>query len=202
MNARPGSDIAKFVIPAAIGLWLVGVLVSQARVPAWLQAAAVVAVIVLIFGLVGFLILRQSGWRDLARRHPAQGARAAAWKTCRTAVMSSVSRDSPHYVRQRMRLHFIVRVDADESALHLSAPPVLDLLLPPISIAWPAIAGMQRFEASGRIAPMREPGSFFNFLYDPGYVGSFVEIEIAEPKRFLQIPAQLVGESRRARAIP
>lgn len=195
MNAKSGNDVAKVVIPAVIVVWLVGSLISGEGVPGWVVAIAAVAFALFIPALVAVLIMRQTGWREIARRYPGNSAGVPAWKTCRTAIMSTVSRDSPDHRQRSMRLHFILRVAADEHALHLSAPPVLDLLFPRISIPWAAIAETRRFEASGSIPAQSNPGSLVNVAYDPGYRGSFVEIELADPEWFLQLPEALVVAS-------
>ena len=67
---KPTGDLAKFIIPSAIGLWLVSLVTFKGGAPAWAQVAVGVAMFAFIAGLVGFLILGQSGWRELARRYP------------------------------------------------------------------------------------------------------------------------------------
>jgi hypothetical protein len=83
-------------------------------------------------------------------------------------------------------------VGSDEHALRISAPAIAGLLFPPIRIPWPAIASARMFDASGWIKPPSAPGTVFQAMYDPGYTGTFVEIEIAEPRYFLQLPANLL----------
>jgi len=191
------NDIAKFVIPAVFAFMLLS-MIDLDGVPAWLMFAGGVAGVVLIASLVGFLILRQTGWPELARRYPAHGAHAGVWRTCRTAVMSAVSRDSPDYRRRKMLLFFLLRVGSDERALHLSVPALLSRLLPPLRIPWAAVANVHHFDASGRPGAQIEAGSLFNYMYDPGYTGSFLEIEIAEPTCFVQVPAHLFSEMPRS----
>ncbi len=189
MNRKPNENIAKFVIPTAIAFWLAGIVVFREGVPSWVQVVAGVTMAAGIAGLVGFLLLRQSGWGELVRRFPAGGEKPRAWHTCPSAVMATVSMDSPDYVRSRVRLNFVLRAAADESALHLSTVPPFSLLLPPIRIPWSAVKSVRHFDASGWIAPASEPGMIFQLSYDPGYRGKFMEIEIAQPHCFLQLPA-------------
>jgi len=189
MKRKPLGDIAKFVIPAAIAFWLAEIVVFREGVPSWVQVVAGVAMVAGVAGLVGFLLLRQSGWAELARRFPAGDEKPRAWRTCPSAVMATVSMDSPDYVRRRVRLNFVLRAAADEIALHLSTAPPFSLLLPPMRIPWSAVKSLRHFDASGWIAPASEQGTFFQLSYDPGYRGKFMEIEIAEPRCFLQLPA-------------
>jgi hypothetical protein len=193
LTAKRGTDNARFIIPAAIGLWLVSILVFSDRVPGWLQVAAGLAMFLFIAWLVAFLILRQSGWHDLARAYPARPPLAGAWHTCRTAVMAGVSLDSPEYERRKVRFNFIVRVGADDQALYVSALPILRPLLPPIRIPWPAMANARYFDAAGWVNAPPDPGALLQLTYDPGYKGQFVEIEIREPKIFLQLPTHLLA---------
>ncbi|HEX7052571.1 MAG TPA: hypothetical protein VF211_01400 [Burkholderiales bacterium] len=193
MKRAGGADIARFVIPAAIGVWLVGIVISREGVPGWVRVAAGVATAAFILALLGFLLVRQSGWRELARRYPGDRLRAASWRSCRTAILSRVGRAHPAFRRSRLVLRFLVRVDADERALHLSLPWPVALVLPPISIPWSQVAAIERFEPPGWMPPQGEAGTVANVLYDPGYRGGFFEIEVAEPTWFLQLPAHLVG---------
>jgi hypothetical protein len=195
LTARRGTDNAKFIIPAAIGLWLVSILVFSDRVPGWVEVAAGLAMILFIAWLVAFLILRQSGWHDLARAYPARPPLAGTWQTCRTAVMAGVSLDSPEYERRKVRFNFIVRVGCDDQALYVSALPILRPLLPPMRIPWSAMANARYFDASGWVNAPRDPGALLQLTYDPGYKGQFVEIEVTQPKIFLQLPAHLLAEA-------
>ena len=120
--AERGTNNAKFIIPAVLALWLVSTLLTNKSVPGWLKGISGVAMGVAIVGLIVFLFLRQSGWRELARRYPAVPALAAdRWRTCRTAVLSRVALDQGSYERSKVRLSFIVRVGSDDQALYLSA---------------------------------------------------------------------------------
>ena len=120
--AERGTSNAKFIIPAVLALWLVSTLLTNKNVPGWLKGISGVAMGVAIVGLVAFLFLRQSGWRELARRYPEVPALAAdRWRTCRTAVLSRVALDQGGYERSKVRLSFIVRVGSDDQALYVSA---------------------------------------------------------------------------------
>jgi hypothetical protein len=190
------SDNAKFIIPAAVALWLLATLVSRDGVPGWLKGLAGVAMVVSIAGLVAFLFLRQSGWRELARRYPAVPALAAdRWRTCRTAVLSRVGLDQPAYERSKVRLSFILRVGSDDQALYVSAISFLRALLPPLRLPWNAIARVRYFDPAGWVQPVRSPGALLQLTYDPGYTGHFVEIEVAEPTVFVQLPVALLTEA-------
>jgi len=195
LTAKRGADNAKFIIPAAIGLWLVGSLVFDDQAPGWLQVVAGLAMLVFIAWLVAFLILRQSGWHELARAYPAKPPLAGTWQTCPSAVMAGVSLDSPDYERRKVRFNFIVRVGADDQALYISALPILRVLLPPMRIPWSAMANARYFDASGWVKAPRDTGALLQLTYDPGYKGQYLEIEITGPKFFVQLPAHLLAEA-------
>jgi hypothetical protein len=194
--AERGTSNAKFIIPAVLALWLVSTLLTNKNVPGWLKGVAGVAMGVAIVGLVVFLFLRQSGWWELARRYPAVPALAAErWRTCRTAVLSRVGLDQPAYERSKVRLSFILRVGSDDQALYVSAISFLWPLLPPIRLPWNAIARVRYFDPAGWVRPTRDRGALLQLTYDPGYTGHFVEIEVAEPTVFVQLPAALLTEA-------
>lgn len=185
MSGTARNDIAKAVIPAVIAMWLLSMFVFRDGVPGWVQALAGAAMGIAIAGLIAFLLLRQTGWHALARHFPAGGARPPAWRVLASAVMAPVGMEDPDYVRSRVRLVFVLRAGMDEQALYLRIPA----LLPPMRIPWSAMTRIRYFDASGWVAPTSEPGSFFQLAYDPGYRGKFMEIEIAEPRCFIQVPA-------------
>ena len=194
--AERGTSNAKFIIPAVLALWLVSTLLTNKNVPGWLKGLTGVAMGVAIVGLVGFLFLRQSGWRELARRYPAVPALAAErWRTCRTAVLSRVGLDQPAYERSKVRLSFILRVGSDDQALYLSAISFLRPLLPPLRLPWNAIARVRYFDPAGWVRQVRDRGALLQLTYDPGYTGHFVEIEVAEPTVFVQLPVALLTEA-------
>jgi hypothetical protein len=196
VTARP-VDNAKIIIPAAIAMTLVAPLVFSDRVPGWLQAVAGVAMFLAIAGLVAFLFLRQSAWRELARTYPVTRPLTGNWKTCPSAVMAAVSLEDPEYERRKVRLNFIMRVGSDDEALYVSARPILRALLPPMRMPWSAIARARYFDAPGWVKAPRDPGTVVQVAYDPGYRGRFVEIEVTEPSVFLQLPADLLTEALR-----
>ena len=194
--AERGTSNAKFIIPAVLALWLVSTLLTHKGVPGWLKGIAGVAMVVAIVGLIAFLFQRQSGWRELAPRYPAVPTLATdRWRTCRTAVLSRVALDQPGYERSKVRLSFIVRVGSDDQALYLSAISPFRLLLPPIRLPWPALARVRYFDPAGWVQPARDRGALLQLTYDPGYTGHFVEIEIAEPTVFVQLPVALLTEA-------
>jgi hypothetical protein len=194
LNKQP-DHIAKTVITLALGMWVVGIIMTRPGFPSWLHGPIAIAMGATIVFVVGFLILGESGWRDLSRAYPGDRGFRGPWRTCRSAVMAAVSLDDPHYVRRRVRLSFILRIGADERALHLSGPVIVRLLLPPISIPWPEIAKARFFEGPGWTTAPSEPGALVQAMYDPGYSGEFVELEIAQPNYFLQLPVALLKEA-------
>lgn len=194
MNRKPSPDIAKVVIPLVIGLWLVAIFVFRPGVPGWAQTAIAFAMAAVIVFVVAFLLLGQSGWRQLAHAYPAKPPLAGSWMVCPTAVMSQVSVDDLEHVRRRVRLNFILRTGCDENALYFSAPVIVSALLPPIRIPWSAIAKARFFDAPGW-TPTSNPGALVQLTYDPGYKGKFLEIEIGEPNYFLQVPADLLTQA-------
>ena len=195
MDRKPAPDIAKVVIPLALGVWLVGIFAFRTGVPDWAKVTIAFAMAALIAFVVGFLILGQSGWRQLARAYPANPPLSGPWTVCPTAVMSQVSVEDPQHARRRVRLNFILRTGCDANALHISAPALVSALLPPIRIPWSAIARARYFDAPGWIVPASNPGTLLQVAYDPGYKGKFLEIEIAQPNYFLQLPADLLTQA-------
>jgi hypothetical protein len=146
--------------------------------------------------LIGYLLSSQSGWRRLARRYRAAPPFAGVWRRCRAAVMSTEALDSPGYRAHRVRLDFVLRVGVDAEALFVSAMPLFAPLFPPVRIPWQAIARVRYFDPSGWYSgPQRASGFVFQLTYDPGYTGHFVEIEVAEPRTFLQVPVAAVADA-------
>jgi hypothetical protein len=194
LNRKPSPEIAKVVIPLAIGLWLVGIFAFRPGVPGWAKVAIAFAMAAAILFVVGFLFIGQSGWRKLAQAYPAKPPLPASWTVCPTAIMSQVSVEDPEHVRRRVRLNFILRTGCDANALYISARPIVSALLPTIRIPWSAIASARFFAAPGW-TPTSNPGTLVQLTYDPGYKGRFVEIEIGEPHYFLQLPADLLSQA-------
>lgn len=178
-------DNSKFIIPAAIVFWLVGIFVFKNETPDWLKIVVAFVLFVSIVVLVGFLFLRQSGWRKLVRKFPLTEPFNGELKTCQTAVIDSISIADPGYTKPKVRLNFIVKVGSDAQALYISTIKILSALLPTIRIPWSAITSAKYFDASGWIKAPSSPGTLINLQYDPGYKGQFLEIEISEPKMFI-----------------
>lgn len=188
-------DNWKFIIPTAIGLWLLLPRVLESNLPPWAKVSVCVAAALLIAGLVGFLLVRQTAWFDLAQRYPARLPVSEPWRWCRTAVLSRAALDAPTYEQEKVRLHSILRVAATHDALNLAAIPVFRPLIPPVQIPWSAIAHARAFDGSGWIQPPSNPGAFFQLSYDPGSKGRFAELELTDPRLFIQLPAEALGSA-------
>jgi hypothetical protein len=193
--AKKRIDNATFILPLILGVALVGILVQYGILAAWMETLAYITLGATIPFLIGYLFVRQSGWRDLARKYPADPALAGEWKTCRTAILSTEGLDSPDYKSHKVVLIFIVRIDADDQALYVSAKWFFSLLLPPMRIPWSAIARVKYFDPSGWSNYNPQPGFLFQLNYDPGYKEQFVEIQVAEPTTFLQLPVGLLKDA-------
>jgi len=183
---------ARFILPLVGAVLVIGLLARYGHLAAWLGALAGVGTFAAIPALIGYLFVKQSGWRDLSRRYPAGSPAAGEWKTCPTAIAAIEPLDSPEYETHKVRLNFIVRVADDDQALYVSTIALLAPLFPPMRIPWSAIAAVRYFDPSGWYRYPRTAGLVFQLNYDPGYKGLFVEIQIAEPSRYLQLPAALI----------
>jgi hypothetical protein len=191
-------DNWKFIIPAAIGFWLLMPIVFTPGRPGWVYPLAGVACFLFIAGLVGFLLLRQTAWHELATRYPARGPVPGPWRHCRTVVIARVPLDDPTYEQQKVRLVHILRAATTPDALHLSAIPPLRLLVPPLQIPWAAISRARGLDASVWVRGPRDPGALIQLTYDPGYTGEFVELEVREPHMFMQLPAPALGDAAKS----
>lgn len=186
-------DNWKFIIPTAIALWLLMPVVFAPGRPGWVSALAGVAFFLLIAGLVGFLMLRQTAWHELARKYPARVPVPGPWRACRTAVVARVPLDDPAYERQKVRLVNILRVATTPDALNLAAILPFRPLLPALQIPWSAIVQARVLDASGWVSGPRDPGALVQVTYDPGYKGEFIELQLREPEVFIQLPAPALG---------
>lgn len=190
---------AKVIIPTAVAAWLVGIVVSRPGTPGVIQAAFVVAFVVAI-PLIVFYLMAESGWRALARGHRAVVPFNGPWRLCATGQMAPVSVDHPDFRRIKMRfIGGTLRIGTTDDGLYLSTLfsklPVLQLFFPTVRIPWSAIRSARAFEAPGWFTPLREPGTLLQVAYDPNYTGKFIEIEVGEPPVFLQLSAEILGES-------
>jgi hypothetical protein len=193
--AQKRLDNARFTLPLILGVLIIGLLARYGVFSALLRNLATLATIAAIPALVAYMFIDQSGWRDLARKYPATLPIMGTWRTCRTAILSGFSPDDPNYERHKVRLSFIVRVKADDEALYVSSVPVFTLLFPPLRLPWSAIARVRYFDPSGWYKYSSGAGLVFQLNYDPGYKEQFVEIQIADPLTFLQLPVALLTEA-------
>jgi hypothetical protein len=187
---------ARYIIPFAIGTWLLFIAVFATGAPGALQAAAVVVFVVATPALVLFL-LGEAGWRRLAREFKAREPFNGEWKLCPTGQMALVSVDHPQFGRRKARFLSVLRTGTDPEALHFSTLgsgiPVLSYFFPRLRIPWSAVTSARTFEAPGWVTPVRDPGTLLQVEYDPNYTGTFVELVIGEPPVFVQLPAALFG---------
>jgi hypothetical protein len=187
----------RLIIGAAIGLWLIGLLITD-ETPGWVAAVFSVFAFFGIVGLVAYLMTRGTGWQALARRFPQGGAYTGELRRCRTFQMVAIHPD------QGLGTRFsggIVSVGSTDEALYIVMPSVVRFLFPSIRLPWSAIASAKPFEAPGWVKPMAEPGAVFQAEYDPGYRGEFVELETTEPKTRIRIPLYAIGDARKHLAL-
>jgi hypothetical protein len=187
-------DNWKFIIPTAFGLWLLMPIAFSPGRPAWFYVAVGVGCFILIGGLVAYLILRNSGWIELARRYPTQQSPPGPWRNCRTVVMALVPLDDPGFEQAKVRWVSILRAATTDESFHLAPIPPLRPLLPALEIPWTAVQQARPFDARGWVRGPQEPEALIQLNYDPGYTGAFVELELREPTVFLQLPLAALGE--------
>lgn len=188
-------DNARIILPLVAAVLVLAWLIQAGMLPTWLTNLGWAPLFAAVWFVIGYLFVKQSGWRALARKYPAEPPLRTPWRTCPTAVMATVELGSASYERRKVRLNSIVRVGVDDQALYVSAIWVFALLFPPMRIPWSAIARVRYFDPSGWYKYTPKPGMVFQLNYDPGYTGQFVEIQIAEPTTFLQLPAGLLSEA-------
>ena len=190
---------AKVIIPLALAAWLGGIVVFREGVPAVFEVAYVVAFAIAVPVTV-FYLIGEAGWRALSKRYRASVRFAGTWKLCPTGQMALVSVDHPEFHKVKMR--FVggsLRVATTADALHLttmiSGLPVLRWFFPALQIPWSAVSKAHAFEAPGWFSPASEPGTLLQVAYDPNYTGKFIEMELGDPSVFVQLPAEILGES-------
>jgi hypothetical protein len=181
--------------PYVLGLLAVfGILLSLAQsghLPIWIPY---VLLGISVPFLIVFLMVHQSGWHRLAAHYPLRSGFAGPWRTCRTVVLSPVAQGARGYESSKVWLVFAMRVGADEEALYLSGASVFRPVFPPVRIPWSAIDHVRYFEASPWVN-LSPPVKTIRFNYDPGYSGPFVEIQVADPSVFIQVPRAEVKEA-------
>lgn len=177
----------RLVIGAAIGLWLIGLLITD-ETPGWMVVVFAVCAFVGILGL----ITRGTGWQALARKYPEDTpAYTGELRRCRTFQMAAADPE------QNLGTRFsggIVSVGSTGEALYLVMPSVVRFLFPTIRLPWSAIASAKPFEAPGWVKPMVESGAVFQATYDPGYRGDFIELETTAPKTRIRLPKYAFGD--------
>jgi hypothetical protein len=186
---------ATSAVGAVAVLALLTILSLTGYLPEWISRAILgTGLFVATFGLVLVLFVRQSRWRRLSARYPASPAFTGTWRTCRTSIVSPVALGESGYRQNKVVFIFAMRVGADEQALYLSGASVFRLLLPPVRVPWSAIVRVRHFEAN---AWTDRPQALHTvqFVYDPGYSGPFVELEVADPHLFIQLPAAQIKEA-------
>ncbi len=193
--ARKTFDNSKFILPFVSIVFLSVLAAQYVRFPTFLIIVAGVAFAAGVLCLIAYLFVRQTGWRDLWHKYPAARTMTDASQTCRTAILATVGLDDPNYRRSKVRLNFIVRVRSDDQALYVSAIRLFALLFPPVRVPWAAIAKVKYFDPSGWYTYSGKAGFAFQLNYDPGYAEQFVEIQIAEPTTFIQLPTALLREA-------
>lgn len=190
---------ARVIIPAAIVIWLLGIVVFREGAPAVVQGVYIVAFAIGVPFMV-FYLMAETGWRALAKSYREIAPFAGSWKPCATGQMALVSVHHPDF--QRMKMRFVggsLRVGTTADALYLSTLfsrlPVLRWFFPILQIPWSAVSKAHAFDAPGWFRPASEPGSLLQVAYDPNYTGKFIEMEIGEPPVFLQLSEEILGEA-------
>ncbi len=186
-TSRPG----RYVLAGVLAVLVVAALIESSRLRDVLLGFLAVGAVA---SLVLVLFVNQSRWRQLLARYPAVPPFAGPWRRCRTTIVSRVALGEPGYRRHKVVFIFAMQVGADPQGLYLSGASVFRLLLPPIRLPWSAIVRVRHFEAN---AWNDRPPSLHTvqFVYDPGYSGPFVEIEVADPKTFIQLPVEQIKEA-------
>lgn len=190
---------AKVIIPFVLVTWLASVVLFRAGTPAVVEAAFAIAIAVAIPVMV-FYLMAETGWSTLARRYRARESFNGVWRPCPTGQMAHVSVNDPAYQRNKMRLvGGTLRLGTTGEALYLSMlfsrVPILGRFFPDVRIPWSAVMTARTYEAPGWFRPQSEPSTLFQAAYDPNYTGTFVELVVGEPPVFLQLPADLLGET-------
>lgn len=188
----------RLIIGAAIGIWLIGLLITD-KTPGWVVAVFGVFAFFGIAGLVAYLMTRGSGWQALAKKYPDETpAYSGELRRCRTFQMAAADPEQNPGTRFSGG---IVSVGSTGEALYLVMPSVVRFLFPSIRLPWSAIASAKPFEAPGWVKPMVESGAVFQATYDPGYRGEFVELETTAPKTCIRLPLYAIGDARKHLAL-
>lgn len=82
----------KLIIGAAIGLWLLSLMITD-KTPGWVEAAFGIFFFLTVAGLVAFLMTRGSGWHALAGKFPQRAPYTGELRRCRTFQMAAVDSD-------------------------------------------------------------------------------------------------------------
>lgn len=192
------NQIAKVVIPLAIGAWLIGGLVMRPGVPGWAVGLFTVCFVAAVLGTL-FYFFTHGSWAELAKRYPVKQPFSGTWAACPTLHVSSVSWNDPDYNRTKMRFVGIMRFGMTEQDLHahtiFSSVPGLSLMFPAAQIPWSAIKSAQMNQQSGMVQAPRSPGTLFQATYDPGFSGEVVELAVGEPPIFMQFKSDVLGAS-------
>lgn len=191
---------ARVIIPLAVGVWLLGILAFAAGLPSAVEAALTVALIGVMFFVVPvlvFYLIAETGWSALSRQFRAREPYGGQWVTCPTGMMALVSVHSEEFQRSKARFASVLRVGTTDGALYLSTLftriPVMSLFFPVVAVPWRDVTRATRYEAPGWVSARSSPGAV-SATYDPNYTGEFVELEIGEPRVFIQLPLAILGE--------
>jgi hypothetical protein len=189
---------ARVIIPLAIVDWVVAILAFVVDLPGPLNAVFIVlffALMVFAVPYIVFWLMADTGWNQLKKDFRAREKFAGKWTTVATGQMAMVSVHSEEFQRSKGRFTGTLRVGATDDALHLSTLftriPVMGLFFPPLRIPWRDITRATRYEAAGWTS--RSSPTVVSARYDPGYTGDFVELEIGEPRVFIQLPVSILG---------
>lgn len=190
---------ARVIIPLAIGVWVLGILAFAAGLPSALATAlTVVLVLVMALGVpaIVFYLIAETGWNQLKRQYRAREPFVGTWTTVPTGQMALVSVHSDEFKRSKGRFTGTLRIGLADEALYLSTLftrlPVIGLFFPTVAVPWREVVRARKYEAPGWVSA-RSAGAVAA-TYDPNYTGEFVELEIGEPRVFIQLPLGILGD--------
>lgn len=191
---------ARVIIPLAVGVWLLGILAFSAGLPGPVTVALTVALVVVMFvgiPLVVFYLIAETGWRALARQFRAREPFGGRWVTCATGQMAPVSVHSEAFQRSKTRFSGVLRVGATDDALYLSTLftriPAIGLFFPEVAVPWREVTRATKYQAPGWVSGRPAAGGIAA-TYDPNYTGEFLELEVGEPRTFIQLPLGILGK--------
>lgn len=193
-----GNKNARVIIPLAIAVWVLAILAFGVGLPSVVSVAlTVLLVLVMAIGVpsIVFYLMADTGWNQLKKHFRAGDRFTGRWTTVPTGQLAMVSVHTEDFQRMKGRFTGTLRVGTTDDALYLSTLltriPVIGRFFPVLGIPWRDVTRATKYEAEGWTSKSG-PGAV-SARYDSGYTGEFVEIEIGEPRVFVQLPMSVLG---------